>query len=124
MKLILPGVQTVFQITAVPYVNTVVIENQALLWQVTEDLCRQIEGMDGLCVLSDENTPISIKQNLELIDNFVCFDLNTKTLLNRITTAMEKVAVDESHYVATQQLLADVEKAIKVKVISMMIGNQ
>ena len=105
---------------ASPYFNTLieindgeifqlVIENQKLFRTFAEDIHRQICGDDGNTVLSVNNVPVSMSKFSDLIENFAPFDINTKTVLSRITSAMEKTAVDENHFLQTSGLLADIE---------------
>lgn len=112
MMLALPEIQTCFQIDNVSYVNTLIVENRSLFFKITSDIFSQTEGEDGLSVLSDKGKIIDIAKNLEIIDNFLTFDLNKKPLLNKIIAALEKVAVDEVHYLKTQKLLAEIEAAL------------
>lgn len=86
-----------------------VLENQNLFRSFLEDLRSQFEGGDGITVFSVENTPVPISKNADILDNFAPFDINTKTMLSRISSFMEKTAVDEEHLLQTSALISEIE---------------
>lgn len=86
-----------------------VLENQNLFRSFLEDLRFQFEGGDGSSVLSVDNTPVPISKNVDILDNFAPFDINTKTMLSKISSFMEKTAVDEEHLLQTSALIAEIE---------------
>ena len=86
-----------------------VLENQNLFRSFLGDLRFQFEGGDGSAVLSVDNTPVSISKNVDILDNFAPFDINTKTMLSKISSFMEKTAVDEEHLLQTSALIAEIE---------------
>lgn len=86
-----------------------VLENQNLFRSFLEDLRFQFEGGDGSAVLSVDNTPVLISKNVDILDNFAPFDINTKTMLSKISSFMEKTAVDEEHLLQTSALIAEIE---------------
>ncbi len=95
--------------------NTVlswVVENPSFFRALVTDLYAQINGEHGRLVLSENYTPIDPSKHMELITQFVPFELNRKTLLGKICTAAEKAAVNEQHYTRTQALLAEIERYI------------
>ena len=89
---------------------TVVIENQKLFYEVVADIERQIQGLEGTAVLSEDNQILKMDKYAEQLMQFVPFDLNKKSLLNRITSYMQKIAVDEIHYEKTSEFLTAWEK--------------
>lgn len=96
------------------YVNTLIIENRPLFLKLLKDIHSSIEGADGLSVLSKNYTPISMQKNAEIISDFVNFDINSKSLISKITSAIEKVSLDESHYMQTMELLGEIENHISL----------
>ena len=90
----------------------IVIENQKLFRESVEDIKIQLNGEKGRMILSENNTPLDIKKNVELIENIALFDINTKSLLNKIYTKLEKTAMDEEHYYQSNELLGVIEKYI------------
>ncbi|MCQ2363711.1 MAG: hypothetical protein MJ041_05225 [Acidaminococcaceae bacterium] len=47
-----------------------------------------MNGEKGLCVLSEGDQPIPLARGAEVLDVFVPFDVNRKSLLTRITVAL------------------------------------
>ena len=94
------------------YFSSIVIENPKLLYALISDLKNQLQGMEGTLVLSEHNQPISIDKNLELITDIVNFDINTKMLLTKILSALEKEAISENYIDETNMLLAQIERYI------------
>lgn len=104
MKILLKGIEQVFD-CGQSNVCTVIIENPKMFYDIVVDIERQIEGFDGNSVLSEDNKPIRMDKNIEQITQFVPFDINKKTLLNKITSEMQKLALDDNHFLQTNELL-------------------
>ncbi|MGI6172895.1 MAG: type II-A CRISPR-associated protein Csn2 [Christensenellales bacterium] len=103
-----PDIDCVFDMENGKY-NTLVIENQHLFAALLQDVYDQIEGRAGRCVLSQSHTPIAMDRYAEILDVFVPFSLNRRTLLGKITAAIEREALEASHYEQTIQVLQDIE---------------
>lgn len=91
---------------------SLVIENKELFRSYVEDLYAQKSGEEGKVVLSKNNEPVLINKNAEIIDNFITFDINTKSMQSGICSALEKKAADEEHYLKTSKLICDIENYI------------
>ena len=109
MKLVHPLLQTVFD-TERHGVLTLVSENAAFFRAFLEDLTAQINGDPGQIVLSMRDQPIDAGKYLEILDQFVPFEINRKPLLTKILGVLEKKALNEDFYIPTRELLADIEK--------------
>lgn len=111
MKLVFPDIHQpiVFEDG---FFSSLVIENPRLLYRLISDFKNQLLGMSGMLVLSEKDEPIAISKNIELITDVVNFDINTKTLLTKIISALEKQAIDEEHIGETNELLAYIERYI------------
>lgn len=108
MKFCYPEINRVFN-TDIEKINTIVIENQKLLAGLLEDLYFQSCGNEGKAVLSEGDTPLSISKNLEVIDVFIPFELNRKSLVNKISGEMAKIAVSDEYFMETKELLSRIE---------------
>ena len=113
MNFCFPGISGVFQ-TNIPYVNTAVIENQKLFCSLISDIALQIEGFNGTAVLSDGDRILNFAKNAELLTAFVPFELNKKSLINKIASALERESVNPDNYNETMQLMAEIEKYLDV----------
>lgn len=111
MKLVYPEIDTIFDFNC-GFFPAAVIENRGLFYRFVDDLQRQCCGDDGSSVLSEDDTPVSIAGNLELITQFFPFEINRKTLLNKVLARLEKHAVAPEFYERSQQLLSNLEKMI------------
>lgn len=111
MKFVYPQIDRIFKWDD-HKVPTVVIENQRLFHNFVKDIYLSIEGANTSITLSSNDTPVDMSKNAELILNFIGFNLNQKSLLNKIYTALEKNAVNSDNFLSTQVLLANIEKSI------------
>lgn len=111
MKMTTPLGNSAFEIKE-GEVFSLVIENKALFRSYIEELYKQSEGADGKIVLSENGTPVSLHKNVNIIDKFIPFSVNTKQVLSGICSALEKRAEDEEHFLKTSQLMADIENYI------------
>ena len=93
-------------------VYSLIIENSVCFRDVISDLYEQSIGCDGICVLSSDDKPIPISKNVELLSNFVPFELSKKSIISKIQSSLEKTAMDEDHYLKTLSLLSEIEKYI------------
>lgn len=109
MKLVMKGIETILDCSQ-NRICTVVIENQKLFYEVVEDIERQMQGLEGESVLSENNQILKMDKYAEQLIQFVPFDLNKKSLLSRITAYMQKIATDEIHYETTSEFLSVWEK--------------
>ncbi len=105
MKLVLPGIHEIICIEE-QKIQSVVIENQGLLYQIVLDLKKQMEKQEGKAVLSIHNEPIEIYKYMELVSDIYSVHLNSKTLLNKVTEALAQRAMDVSNYEETRKLSA------------------
>lgn len=111
MKIACPYFNSLIEINeGVPF--SLIIENQPLFRRFAEDIHSQLSGSDGDTVLSVDNTPVAMNKYADILESFAPFDINSKTMLSGISAAIEKVAVDESHYIETSRLIAETEKYI------------
>ncbi len=91
-------------------VHTWIVENPDFFRTLVGDLYAQINGQEGKFVLSENYEPIDISKHMELITQFIPFELNRKSLLTKICAVAEKEAVNEQNYMRTQALLAEIER--------------
>ena len=111
MKLAYPEIESVIKFNNGTF-PSIVIENPSLFFRFIDDLHRQSCGDDGPVVLSVDEKPIPVSGNLDLLTDFFSFEINQKTLLNKILAKMEKQAVNQEFYERSQQVLGSIEKLI------------
>jgi len=108
MKFAYPEINEVFDTENRMY-NSVVIENKRLLADIITDLYNQKEGFEGKTIISENHAPIQISKRVDIIDRFIPFQLNTKSIVNGIASALEKCAVNEENISRTLSLVAQTE---------------
>lgn len=91
-------------------VMTIIIENQAVFSSLISDISDQLFGNDGEFVLSEDFKPLELRKNIELITQLIPFDHNQKELINKIYAELKTIAVDETHYYQTQELMSYISK--------------
>lgn len=93
-------------------IHTLLIENQQYLYDTLQDIYLQINRYDGKSVLSINETPVDVSKHVELLTDFINFDINKKTLISNVLSKLDNEALDPTHYLQTQQLLSYIEKYI------------
>ena len=89
---------------------TLIIESPIIFYDIVSDIQKQIEGMDGETVISEDYHPIDMQKSTDLILQFVPFTVNQKDILAKLYGVMKKRAVDEKMYQQTYELLSQIEK--------------
>lgn len=109
MKIVFDGIDAVFE-TGGDFCWSIIVENQKKMYEIIADLNSQLEGNEGKAVLSEDNKLIRIDKKLELLSQFIPFDLNKKTLINKITSKMLETALQADFFLQTQELISLWEK--------------
>ena len=91
-------------------VNTVVIENAAAFAEILRDIASSIEGNSEQSVLFDRDKMLSFSTLAELLSSFFPFEVNRKTLLNKITASLEKEALLPENYQMTMEMISSTER--------------
>lgn len=86
------------------------IENQKLFRQFIEELRMEIAGQEGSIVFSIEDTVVKPQKSILMLEKFAPFEINTKEIINKISLALEKEAMNEEHYLQTMELLSQIER--------------
>ncbi len=89
-----------------------VIENHRVLYSLLSDIYDQIQGYEGDTILAENDEIIKISKKIELITNYIPFELNEKRLITKLQAMLEKEAVNTDNFEKTMGLLADIERYI------------
>lgn len=108
MKLAIPFIENLVEIGP-GEVFSLIIENQNLFRKISESLKKQIDNDTGDIVLSDEKAIVSMSKKAVFIDDFIPFRINSKALLTKISSALEKASVSEKNFMRTAELLNLIE---------------
>lgn len=108
MKLYIPGIGNAISFRE-QTVQCLVVENQGFLYALLNDLEAQLTRMDGKAVLSIRDTPVAMAKHMEMVTDFIRFELNQKALLGKIVSALDATAQNEVFLTRTQMLLSQLE---------------
>jgi len=89
-----------------------VIENQQIFSNIISDIYYQINGGSGKFVLSDNNNPLDLKKNVELVTQIIPFEINQRELLNKLYAELKNISVDGNNYQLTQQIFSDISSYV------------
>jgi len=118
LKLVCPYLNSLIEIKD-GEVFSLTIENQQLFREIVEDMHYQQNGEKGNIVVSENNTPVPFSKRVEIFESFAPFDLNSKSLISKAVSRLEKTANDAEHYLETSRILADIENYITALCFSM-----
>ena len=90
-------------------INTVTIENSFVFSELLRDISSSIEGNTEKSMLFDGEKSLSFQSCAELLSSFFPFDMNKKTLLNKIASALEKDALSPEKYNESMKIVAETE---------------
>lgn len=104
MKLIHALIDNIIKLGDEEKVNLLVVENQKLFTVLLTDLFNQINKLEGRFILSYDNAPIEIFKNMELVTEFIPFEINKKSLLNKLYKRVNSIAENEDFILKTREL--------------------
>lgn len=93
-------------------IPTLVIENQSFFRKLLADIYQSLDGILTSATLSENYQPLEFSKYAELITDFINFNINRKSLLNKVCVALERNSVSAENYLETQILLSDIEKKV------------
>ena len=99
-------------------INYLILENQKYLSRYINELRSQIEGMQGMFVLSEDNVVLDVRRSVELIIDPFSNDPNNRGALNRLFVKMKDEAYADK-YKSTDELIQMIFSAIQT-----LINNQ
>ena len=77
---------------------------------MVNNISMQVDGGHGDCVLSIKDKPVEISKYVDLTVQFAPFELNRKSLLTKLYSALEHKALLAENYTQTGNLLLEVER--------------
>lgn len=106
-----PQMENIFDFSGTR-IPSLVIENPKFFRDFMLDLYGQAAGEEGSLVLSENGKQLEISTWVEIVDNCLHFEINTKMLLGRLQSALERTAVGETFYSKTAAILQSVEEYV------------
>lgn len=111
MKLVHPDIQEHIELSE-NYISTLIIENQIFFMEVISDIFNQCHKQDGKCVVSVDNKVLDFSKNVEIITDYLSFDINKKTLITKIYGDLDTIAYDEDNYLMTTEIISKINSYI------------
>lgn len=93
--------------------TSLIIEHQGLFRKTLEDFIAQLNGDTGEYIFSINDTPKPFRNHIELLQQWVPFELNSKTLQSALFKAVEKIALSRENFTATHHLLESIRSKIQ-----------
>lgn len=111
MKLAYSTLQNIIEITD-DTIHSVVVENPEYYYHMVKDFMNQVEGKEGGWIVSENDKPLVVNKNVEILFDFISINVNQKTLITKILNEMEQIANKEENINETMQLLSDIERFV------------
>jgi len=93
-------------------IPVLVIENEQCLFNTVDELHRQINFGDGKFVLSSNDKSLDMQNKAELILSPWSVDFSQRKITAKLLTLAKGEAVNETNYIATQQIITSVLKYV------------
>lgn len=84
-------------------INTLVIENENLFFELTKELFSQVAGEDGRFVLSTEKKQLNISKELDVEIDFFNIDASERKIVTKLYNKLKSIAM-EDYYTETSEL--------------------
>ncbi len=91
-------------------VNVLILENQRFFTNILIDLFNQLDNNKGDFVLSIDNKPVEISKNVEIITQFIPFELNKRSLITKLLKKMDTIAQNEDFIIKTKELYSHISE--------------
>ena len=114
MKIVHPLISEIINLSNESKVNILVIENQKLFTSILTELYGQINNCKGEFVFSIDNSPKEISKNIEIITQFIPFEINKKTLIGKLLKKMDTIAQGEDFLIKTKELYLFISEYAKI----------
>ncbi len=108
MKWTHPELDRVFN-TESDGIPTLIVENRPFFVRILSDIRQQTDGYKGQSILSRNDTPVDFSKNADIVDCFVPFDVNRKSLLTKMVSALEKTAYSPEQTAQTGNMLQQLQ---------------
>ena len=94
MKLAYSTLQNIIEITD-DTIHSIVVENPEYYYHMVKDFMNQVEGKEGGWIVSENDKPLAVNKNVEILFDFISINVNQKTLITKILNEMEQIANKE-----------------------------
>lgn len=107
--------------------NVIAIEKNSAFYAFAEELNGQIDGDDGMIVLSAGGSIVNISSKAEIIKEFMPFEINSKRLINKLYAYFERKAMNGEYYYEIEKLNDEImelmRKLTEMEVVESEFGS-
>lgn len=93
--------------------NTLVIENPALIRRYIEMMINQMQGITGDFVLSEQDNILDISKKLDVISDYFHLELNNRKILTKFYSYLAQSAINEDFYVSTSEIKTQLTRYVQ-----------
>lgn len=111
MKIAYAKMTTVLEYPADGFLS-LVIEEPRFYYEFLEEFRNYLEGLDAGIVISDNDKPWSSPQRAAMVMDYPSLNLSSKAVITKVIRELQAVAEDETFYMETHILLAQLEELI------------
>ena len=91
-------------------VQSIVIENPKLYYEITYDIYSQINGQSGDTVISENYVPVQLNKSADMATQFVPFTAKRKDIISAVCADLKVKSVNDTFYTPTQEMYSYIEK--------------
>lgn len=111
MKLVKPDFLTPFNLYD-DKINLLIIENKNTFYGFINELYDLIQDKQSNIVLSKNNIPVKVSSEVELITQFIPFEINNKKILTRLYNKLSNTSVDMDIITDTYNIEMEIQSYI------------
>lgn len=93
-------------------VNVLVIEHKELFRRMIQELAKQIDGVEGRFVLSDNDKILKIDKDVCLVVNPFALEINSRKALTGLYNELGKLGINEENYLNTCRVKGQIAEYI------------
>ena len=93
--------------------NVIAIEKPSAFFSFAEELNGQADGDDGMIVLSSNGEILKLSSKMEIIKEFIPFEINSKRLVNKLYAYFERKAMNGEYYNEIEKLNSGIMELMK-----------
>ena len=93
-------------------VNVLVIEHKELFCRMIQELAKQIDGVEGRFVLSDNDKILKIDKDVGLVVNPFALEINSRKALTGLYNELGKLGINEENYLNTCRVKGQIAEYI------------
>ena len=111
MKIAYEKLTTVLEYPEIGFLS-LVIEEPRFYYEILEEFRNYLEGTDTGIVISENDKPWSSPQRATMVMDYLSLNLSSKTVITKVIRELQSTAEDETFYMETHILLAQLEELI------------